>query len=146
MRWGLILLGVALVGLGTALVVWLRPLLGDTPAQARTREATATVVTSSPCSMSQAKDVVEVEVDGQKRQAKLDGCGHQPGEKLQVALPESLGTGELVVLPAGAAPTSGGPVSRLDSVLLALACVAGALYGFLLRIRLPGRNHTQPKV
>ncbi|WHT18480.1 hypothetical protein N8J89_36110 [Crossiella sp. CA-258035] len=136
-RWGLILLAVGLVGLGTALVVWLRPLLGDTPPQARTREVSAVVVTSSPCTGQAAQDVVELEVDGQKRQAKLDGCGHRQGETLRVALPVPVAAGELVVLPAGATPTGNGLAGRLSSVLLALACVAGALYGFLLRVRLP---------
>lgn len=137
MRWGLILLGVGLVGLGTALVVWLRPLLGGVPAQAQTKEVSAVVLTSAPCSGQAAQDVVELEIDGQKRQAKLDGCGHRQGETLRVALPVPAAAGDLVVLPAGAAPTGSPLEGRLSSVLLSLACVSGALYGFLLRVRLP---------
>ncbi|MCK2237331.1 MULTISPECIES: hypothetical protein [unclassified Crossiella] len=136
-RWGLILLAVGLVGLGTALVVWLRPVLAGGSTQAQTREVSAVVITSTPCTGQAARDVVEIEVDGQKRQAKLDGCGHRQGETLKVALPVPVAAGDLVVLPAGAAPTGPGLEGRLSSVLLALACVAGALYGFLLRVRLP---------
>ncbi|GAA2811274.1 hypothetical protein GCM10010470_53290 [Saccharopolyspora taberi] len=100
------------------------------------RPATATVVRSDPCGAGTRGDLVEVRVGNQTRQARLDGCGHAPGQQLDVRIPVDPGA-DFVVRPG--APTGGGSsddlVDRLSWVLVTIAGLAGGGYGMLLRPR-----------
>ncbi|MCG8923772.1 hypothetical protein [Lentzea sp. CC55] len=123
-RWVFILLVVGLVGIGVA-VALLVPLkvLGATEPL---RPVAATVVETGTC--GQGTDTVEWDANGEKKQAKLDGCGHTKGEKVEIVL-----TGGDMVSSAASVP-SGPPItSRLTALLLCLAALAGGFYAFLFR-------------
>ncbi|WP_143174350.1 hypothetical protein [Streptoalloteichus hindustanus] len=139
-RWLLVLTVIGLVGFGATVAVWW-PLSGSwTGGGDSGRRVGATVVTSAPCGAAEASDVVEVQVEGRTRRARLDGCGHRQGETFDVDLPASVpADGDLRVWLAGTGSTGAGPglETRLRAVLLALASVSGGLLAFLVRKR-PG--------
>lgn len=119
-----ILLVVGLVGIGVAIAL-LAParVLG---AEEPPRPVTATVVESGSC--GQGMDTVEWDADGQKKQAKLDGCGHTKGETVEI-----INTGGEMVSSAASVPV-GLPVGRrLTALLLCMAALAGGFYAFLFR-------------
>lgn len=119
-----ILLVVGLVGIGVAvaLLVPARVLGAEEPP----RPVTATVVESGSC--GQGMDTVEWDADGQKKQAKLDGCGHRKGETVDI-----INTGGEMVSSAASLPV-GLPVGRrLTALLLCMAALAGGFYAFLFR-------------
>ncbi|WP_330270869.1 hypothetical protein OG205_27195 [Lentzea sp. NBC_00516] len=123
-RWVFILLVVGLVGIGVAIAL-LAParVLG---AEEPPRPVTATVVESGSC--GQGMDTVEWDADGQKKQAKLDGCGHTKGETVEI-----INTGGEMVSSAASQPV-GLPVGRrLTALLLCMAALAGGFYAFLFR-------------
>ncbi|MCR3748093.1 hypothetical protein LX88_002031 [Lentzea californiensis] len=119
-----ILLVVGLVGIGVALALFLpAKVLG---AEEPPRPVTATVVESGSC--GQGMDTVEWDADGQKKQAKLDGCGHTKGETVEI-----VNTGGEMVSSAASLPV-GLPVGRrLTALLLCMAALAGGFYAFLFR-------------
>ncbi|WP_258947497.1 hypothetical protein [Lentzea californiensis] len=123
-RWVFILLVVGLVGIGVALALFLpAKVLG---AEEPPRPVTATVVESGSC--GQGMDTVEWDADGQKKQAKLDGCGHTKGETVEI-----VNTGGEMVSSAASLPV-GLPVGRrLTALLLCMAALAGGFYAFLFR-------------
>ena len=92
-----ILLVVGLVGIGVA-VALLAPakVLG---AEEPPRPVAATVVETGAC--GQGMDTVEWDADGQKKQAKLDGCGHSKGETVEI-----VATGSDMVSSASSVPSS----------------------------------------
>jgi hypothetical protein len=110
------------------------------------RVAEATVVDPAPCGPSTPGDLVEVQVNGVRTQARLDGCGHLKGERLQVEVPTTGSTRALVVrLYTPAATVVGGSMSsRLNWVLLTLAAIAGGGYMLLLRSRPAPGGKTSP--
>jgi hypothetical protein len=119
-----ILLVVGLVGIGVAvaLLVPARVLGAEEPP----RPVTATVVESGSC--GQGMDTVEWDANGEKKQAKLDGCGHRKGETVEI-----VATGNDMVSSAASLPV-GLPVGRrLTALLLCMAALAGGFYAFLFR-------------
>ncbi|MDT7789138.1 MAG: hypothetical protein QOF58_7557 [Pseudonocardiales bacterium] len=119
-----ILLVVGLVGIGVAIAL-LAParVLG---AEEPPRPVTATVVETGSC--GRGMDTVEWDANGEKKQAKLDGCGHRKGETVEVVL-----TGNDMVQSAASVP-AGLPVGRrLTALLLCMAALAGGFYAFLFR-------------
>jgi hypothetical protein len=129
----LILLVIGLVGIGAAVLVWW-PTLGfpstDSPSAVHSR---ATVVTSAQCGSGNARDTVEVTVDGAKKQVPLDGCGQAKGTSLDVIVTDE--NGQFSAHPADASQVGGNRDGRLTAVLLCLSAVAGALYAYLIRYR-----------
>lgn len=119
------LLGIVLA----AAAVW--PLVAAADRE-QLRPATATVVESRPCGSTAAGDVVEVELDGELRRARFDGCGHSRGQQLPVLIPAEV-TGELVVRPATANDSQLDELAeRANWILLTLAGVAGGGYVLML--------------
>ncbi|GAB2866627.1 hypothetical protein GCM10027200_79070 [Lentzea nigeriaca] len=119
-----ILLVVGLVGIGVAIAL-LAPakVLG---AEEPPRPVTATVIETGSC--GQGMDTVEWDANGEKKQAKLDGCGHRKGETLEI-----VNTGNDMVSSASSVPV-GLPVGRrLTALLLCMAALAGGFYAFLFR-------------
>ncbi len=125
-RWVFILLVVGLVGIGVAvaLLVPSRFLGAEEPP----RPVTATVVETGSC--GQGMDTVEWDAGGEKKQAKLDGCGHRKGETVEIV---TTGAGSDVVSSASSVPTGPPVSSRLTALLLCLAALAGGFYAFLFR-------------
>jgi hypothetical protein len=129
-----------LVLLGATAVITMPGGVFDVPgsgASAGQRVASATVVTSVPCGSSTPGDVVDVQVNGVRTPARLDGCGHTTGEQIQVAVPANPSTQDLVVhIYTPGMSTGGGAAGRLNWVLLTVAAIAGGGYMLLLRPRL----------
>jgi hypothetical protein len=96
--------------------------------------ATATVVTSASCQGGDDHDTVSFSVGGAAHQAKLDGCGRQPGETLAVLVPANLSSTSLVEPAATAPGDASGLLHRVSFLLLIVsAAVGGAYCHFLLR-------------
>jgi hypothetical protein len=138
----LILLVLILLGAAAAIIV--RGPLADklgavqhTPYQV----TTATVVQSVPCSTAVPEDVVEVVVHGVPEQARLDGCGHTQGQRIQVEVPRNAPGHNLEVqmYTPGMNSGTGSAPGRLDWVLLTLAVIAGG--GYVLLLRWPAVHH-----
>jgi len=119
-----ILLVVGLVGIGVAVALLVpAKVLG---AEEPPRPVTATVVETGSC--GQGMDTVEWDANGEKKQAKLDGCGHGKGETVEIVI-----TGNTMVSSAASIP-AGLPVGRrLTALLLCMAALAGGFYAFLFR-------------
>lgn len=139
----LILLVLVLFGVAVAVVA---PLSGMSASGSATGgRVVATVLDPAPCTASTPGDLVDVQIKGVHTQARLDGCGHAKGERLQVDVPATTSTQNLVVhIYTPAAATAGGSTSsRLNWVLFTLAAIAGGGYILLLRSRsLAGRPDT----
>lgn len=129
----LILLVLGVLGIGVVAVAWwsLPDVLGE-HGKVQLRPAKAKVVESAPCGAAAGRDLVEVRVDGEVRQAPFDGCGHTRGQQLKVQIPVDSGE-EFVVRPDE--PDTVGAQDRVTWVLLTLAAVAGGGYALLLRSR-----------
>lgn len=97
------------------------------------RTVSATVVTGAPCTDSGASETVTFTLDGREREGRFDGCGHQEGELVEIAVPQNVGDDDLVVHAAEATTGTDGPGSGVPFVLIILSGMAGACYAFLVR-------------
>ncbi|MFD5824967.1 hypothetical protein [Lentzea sp. NPDC060358] len=119
-----ILLVVGLVGIGVAVALLVpAKVLGAAEPPA---PVAATVVETGAC--GQGMDTVEWDAGGEKKKAKLDGCGHGKGETVQI-----VATGSDMVSSFASVPTGPPVSSRLTALLLCLAALAGGFYAFLFR-------------
>jgi hypothetical protein len=118
----LLVFGLVGIGVAIALLVPLKVLGAEEPP----RRVAATVVETGAC--GQGMDTVEWDANGEKKQAKLDGCGHQKGETVEIVM-----TGNDMVQSAAAQPVGPPITSRLTALLLCLAALAGGFYAFLFR-------------
>ena len=141
MTWGLVLLVIALVGVGTAVAVWW-PQSGVGGASGGQR-GSATVTKPVSCGGASAMDEVEVKIGDQTRKAKLDGCGHRAGEVIEVVLPADT-SGDFTVQTAGATPQVAPLSTRLTTLMLCLSGLAGGLYAYLIRRPMPQLRSPQP--
>jgi hypothetical protein len=91
----------------------------------------AQVVDSAPCVSPDARDVVQIVVDGRPERLALDGCGYPVGTELQVELSRD----ELLARLAGTGETTGPLTERISMLLLVLAGVAGAIQTLILAPR-----------
>lgn len=132
LRWAAVGTGALLLAVLIAVVVNLVGLLGGEVAHAA-RTVTATVVTGAPCTASGASETVTFTLDGSEREARFDGCGHQEGELVEIAVPDDAGADDLVVHAAQATTGTDGPGTGLPFVLIILSGLAGAGYAFLVR-------------
>lgn len=101
------------------------------------RMARGTVVHAVDCGTSDARDRLRVELlDGRAVPARLDGCGHHPGEVLTVEVPDPLPAGDVVArLPGTGVPTATADAQRIGAVGVAVAGIAGALLSWRLLSR-----------
>jgi hypothetical protein len=99
------------------------------------RAARGTVVQAALCGPSGERDLVTVELlDGRLLPAQLDGCGHRPGEVLNVEVPDPLPADDVVARLAGTgAPTAAKDGQRIGAVGVGIAGIAGALLAWRLR-------------
>jgi hypothetical protein len=89
----------------------------------------ATVVTGLPCGQ-RGTETVSFQQDGQQRQARFDGCGHQQGELVQVRVPSAA---DPVVHAADATTGEGNHGRGLGLLLLTVSAMVSAGYGLLLQ-------------
>jgi hypothetical protein len=136
-----------IVGVGAvvlALVMGLGWLLWP-PARGEIQVARATVVQAVQCGPSNAQDSVRIELlDGRVVPARLDGCGHRPGEVLTVEVSGSPPSGDVLSgevpsenvvahLPGTGVPAATADAQRIGAVGVAVAGIAGALLAWRLR-------------
>jgi hypothetical protein len=103
---------------------------------ASTRKVVATVRTAMPCQDASGNalgpESVTFTLDGLVRQAKVDACGHQPGDPVDVLAPASF-TQDTVLALAGAQPGDASGLShRVAFLLLVVATSVGGASGYLI--------------
>ena len=105
------------------------------PARGEIQVARATVVQAVQCGPSDAQDSVRIELlDGRVVPARLDGCGHQPGEVLTVEVSGSSPSGDVVAhLPGTGVRAATADAQRIGAIGVAVAGIAGALLAWRLR-------------
>jgi hypothetical protein len=105
----------------------------------------ATVKASASCQGADTQDSLTFTMDGQTHSAKLDGCGHQPGEQVGVLVPAGLADNG-VVEPADAAPGNATGLShRVAFLLMIVATAVGGGCGYqFFRTRNQGAKATPP--
>ncbi|WP_148309351.1 hypothetical protein [Kutzneria albida] len=133
-RWVLILLVIGLVGVGAAAVVWWPTLGFSSTADATDPPVQATVVNSAQCGGPDAHDTVEAQVNGQRKQVPLSGCGQAKGTTLNVVIGTG-SNGQPLAQATDAAQVGGNRNGRLTALLMCLSGGAGALYAYLIRRR-----------
>jgi hypothetical protein len=123
------------VGAVLVLVLGLGWLLWPSAGGGDVRMARATVVRAVHCGSSDAQDWLRVELlDGRAVPARLDGCGHRPGEVLTVEVSDPLPVGDVVArLPGTGVPAATADAQRIGAVGVAVAGIAGALLAWRLR-------------
>ncbi|WP_433268759.1 hypothetical protein ACQPZF_05050 [Actinosynnema sp. CS-041913] len=125
-RWALILLVIGLAGVAAAVAIW-----WPGGSSAEVRRVAATVVTPASCGGADAYDRVELKIGDQTRTARLDGCGHQANEVVDVVVPADT-SGDFMVQVADSAPANMPFGTRLAAMLVCLSGLAGGLYAHLL--------------
>lgn len=93
---------------------------------------TAQVTSPARCTADDPVEKVRFDVGDKQRTALLHACGHTKGEQLEVAVPESPGKGALTVREAETEIGHGVARRSLGLLLVALACVGGGVFAFLL--------------
>lgn len=94
------------------------------------RLAQATVTASAACQGPSSQDAIRFTLDRATHQAKLDGCGHQRGEVVQVLVPADFADGA-VLEPTDSAPGDASGLShRVAFLLLIVAAVVGGAFGY----------------
>lgn len=119
------------LSVGIAAIVGMFGLFGLEPAVPPGIPAQARVVTSATCDRPDATEVVSLILDGRERQARLDACGHQIGEPVEVSVSTDQ-AGEMVVHTGQATAGTASVGRQVGLVLLMLAGIAGAGYGLLV--------------
>lgn len=128
-RWLTLLAGVLLLSVILAVGASIAGLLGGSAGDGGSTRVDAWVVRGEPCASAGAMEVIRYTLDGQERTGQLDGCGHQPEERVEVRVGASGEVGHAAQAAAG----QGRYGQRLGELLLVLASVAGAGYGLLVR-------------
>jgi hypothetical protein len=107
----------------------------------------ATVKASASCQGADTEDSLTFTMDGRTHQAKLDGCGHQPGEQVAVLVPPGAGDNVLVE-PADAAPGNASGLShRVAFLLMIVATAVGGGCGYqFFRTRDQATKATPPGI
>ncbi|MGH3684545.1 MAG: hypothetical protein ACRDRU_25410 [Pseudonocardiaceae bacterium] len=127
--------GAGVGGVVLGLVLGIGWLLWPHAGGGEVRAARATVVQAVLCGPSDGKDLVSVELPNARVvSAWLDGCGHRPGEALNVEVPDPLPAGDVVARLTGTGvPTAAADGQRLGAVGVGAAGIAGALLAWRLR-------------
>jgi hypothetical protein len=92
----------------------------------------AKVVDSTPCGSLEARDTVQVMMNGRDQRLVLDGCGNPVGMELQV---EVWHEGAQARLAGTGHPAAGGLTERISMLLLVLAGLAGGLFALVVPAR-----------
>jgi hypothetical protein len=124
---------VAAAGMLIIVLAWfIGPGLFGSPAATDSTIVRAEVTLPAQCTAANANETVRFEVNGKTRNGTLNACGHDQGERVDVAVPVEAGAGLIDVTVADTAV--GHPDLRrpVGLALLALACFGGGLYVFLV--------------
>jgi hypothetical protein len=133
LRWAATGLGLVVLSVALAVLVSALGLFGFGSAAGDTgTRVSARVTTEAPCNRPSTFEIVSFKLQGQDREARLDGCGHAKGEIVDVLLPPGPVVDSMVVQSAGTAVDTSGPGEGLRIVLLVVSGLAGAVYAFLV--------------
>ncbi|MCC8245219.1 hypothetical protein [Saccharothrix luteola] len=127
-RWALVLLVVGLAAVAAAVALWWPR------TSAEVQRTAATVVAPASCGDAEAYDRVELTIGDRTHTAKLDGCGHQQDEVVEVVVPADT-SAEFTVQAAASTPVGMPFEARLTTLLMCLSGLAGGLYAYLLTRR-----------
>lgn len=122
--WALVLLVVGLACVAAAVALWWPR------TSTEVHRVAATVVAPASCGAADAYDRVELTVGDRTHTAKLDGCGHQRNEVVEVVVPADT-SGEFTVQAAASTPEGMPLETRLAVMLMCLSGLAGGLYAYL---------------
>ncbi|HVV10753.1 hypothetical protein [Amycolatopsis sp.] len=132
-RWNSLLVAV-LVGIAVVVIVWWAgpgALGGSDAAQGTVTSATVTV--AAECSNADASETVQFEFGGQTHTGSLDACGHDKNDKVDILVPTGIGAGTVDVHLADVNVGHSDLRRPVGLVLLALSCISGAVYAFLVQ-------------
>ncbi|NIH82354.1 hypothetical protein [Amycolatopsis viridis] len=136
LRWNTVAVAVV-VGIAIVTAVWWAgPGVLGTASAAQGTVAQATVTKGAECSAADPQETVEITLDGRKRTGTLDACGHDPNDRVDVTVPASAGDGDtqdIQVHLADVVTGHDGVRRPVGLALLALSCLGGGTYAFLVR-------------
>lgn len=116
-------------------VWWIGPAMFAGAGGPAERVVTATVTVPAECTGRAPVETVRFSAGGDKRDATLHACGHDRGEKLEVAVPVEAGSGPITVRAAGTEKGNHDLRKPVGLALVALSCAGGAIYAFLVTHR-----------
>jgi hypothetical protein len=127
----------AVAGVVGVLVVVLTWLLGPGAlgivATVQGTSVSAQVTVPTQCEVGTSHEAVAFTLNGQNRFGTLSACGHDKGEHVDIVIPQgSSDTGAIAVDSADTASGSTDLRGPLGLALVALSCIAGGLYAFLV--------------
>ncbi|HVV20812.1 MAG TPA: hypothetical protein VHF06_15360 [Pseudonocardiaceae bacterium] len=96
------------------------------------QQVQATVTKEASCQGADQNDSISFALGGQQHQAKLDGCGYTPGEKMSVLVPAGFNGSTVMPMSEAAPGNSSGLSHRVAFVLLIVATVVGGACGYRL--------------
>lgn len=112
---------------------WMGPSLFGNVAPEGRRVVAATVVEPAECTDPQAVETVRFEGDGGPQEGTLSGCGHDKGERVRIALPDTAGDGAPPQVHLAATAPGATDLRRPVGLgLLVLSSAAGGIYAFLV--------------
>ncbi|WAL64824.1 hypothetical protein ORV05_28380 [Amycolatopsis cynarae] len=125
---------VALVGIAIVISVWWAgPGALGSPAGVDGTPTEATVTKAAPCNDTNVKETVQFRFGGQDHTGSLDACGHDQNDRVEIMVPTGLGSGTVDVHLADVVPGHSNLRRPLGLALLALSCLGGATYAFLVQ-------------
>ncbi|WP_243859562.1 hypothetical protein [Amycolatopsis arida] len=118
---------------------WMGPGLFGSPVERAEEVVPATVTKPASCSEPHPEEMVHFEHGGEERNGTLSGCGHRQDEQVRIAVPVDAGEGIVEVRLAATTPGFNDPRRPVGLALLAVSCLAGAVYAYLV-VRGPRRR------
>ncbi|WP_020667984.1 hypothetical protein [Amycolatopsis nigrescens] len=132
LRWNTLAVAAA-VGIAIVAVAWyLGPGLFGTAEAEQGTVVEARVTLGMECASPDAKETVQFELAGKTRNGTLTACGHDREQRVKVVVPADVGTGLIDVKPAGVVEGRNDLRRPVGLVLVALSCVGGGSYAFLV--------------
>ncbi|WP_435156214.1 hypothetical protein [Amycolatopsis sacchari] len=133
LRWSGLLIP-ALVGIAIVVLVWWSgPGLFGSPSAGGGTVVAATVTTPAECTAPNPTETVQFEAGGGKHTGSLDACGHDRGDRVEITMPADLGTGTVQVHLADVVVGHSDLRRPVGLALLALSCLGGGAYAFLVQ-------------
>lgn len=129
LRWQMaipVLAGIAVV----VIVWWVGPSALGSVSSSGAPTIDATVTAPASCTAAKPAETVQFQIGGQTRTGLLDACGHDKGNQVEITAPAA---GESSVHLADVVAGHGDLRAPLGLALVALSCLSGGAYVFLIR-------------
>lgn len=135
LRWQGLLIPV-LAGIAIVVIVWWAgPGMFGSLSSSGGTSAEATVTVPAACSAANPMETVQFQSGGQQRTGSLDACGHDKGDRVDVTVPSAAGGGQVNVHLADVVQGHSDLRRPIGLALLALSCLSGGAYAFLVQRR-----------